>query len=60
MNNTTFWIIVVPFAVSGLAYLGAAAGYQFFYGRPWMTLTMVSYTVSCFGLVMDALTVGAK
>ena len=60
MNSATFWIIVIPFAISGLAYLGAATGYQFFIGRPWMAVTMVTYTVSCFGLVMDALTTGVK
>mgnify|MGYP001594087067 FL=1 len=56
MNSTVFWIVVLPFAVSGLAYIGAASGYQLFLNRPWMALTMISYSVSCFGLVMDALT----
>jgi hypothetical protein len=60
MNNTTFWIMVVPFAVSGLAYIGAGLGYQFFLNRPGMAVAMFSYTVSCIALVYDALTVGVK
>jgi hypothetical protein len=50
----------VPFAVSGLAYIGAGLGYQFFLNRPGMAVAMFSYTVSCVALVYDALTVGVK
>ena len=60
MNSTTFWIMVVPFAVSGLAYIGAGLGYQLFLSRPGMAVAMFAYTVSCAGLVYDALTVGMK
>lgn len=60
MNNVAFWVIVVPFALSGIAYVGAAVGYHFFFARPWMGVAMLCYTGSCAALVLDALTVGAK
>ena len=58
--NTVFLIAVAPLAVAGVVYLASAAGFQFVLGRPGMAVAMLSYAVSCAGLIYDALTVVSK
>lgn len=58
--NTTILIVLVPIGVAGLVYLASAVGYQLVLHRPGMMVTMISYAVSCGGLIYDAMTVGVR
>lgn len=58
--NYAFLIAVGPLAIAGVVYAIAALGFQFVLSRPGMAVAMLSYAVSCGGLIYDALTVGGK